>query len=327
MRLPDVVSRGASAAAIPPGVGWLGVASLVLLAGCQCKPVLPDDPSEDEDTSQPDTAPPPHTGDTAPPTVAGPCTITEVEPNNAPSDAMPLPLDTYLCGEFGAPLDLDTYTIELPEDGWLGVYFDAEIRGSFADGVISLTSEENGIGAERDNDDDSRDAHVVIPAPAGTYTAVIIERNFNGDESQYFYELVASVAKDPFEGDAAEAEPNDTSETANLVSSGQRVEGLIGEPADQDWYKVLVPAGRHTVVVDVDAYGLGSPTDLSVYAYENGVDAAPLTVAFGLAGAGADPYWSYVSSGNETLWFRLEEGNNSGGSAWWYGFVLTVEAS
>jgi hypothetical protein len=303
----------------------VSAAALLALAGCQCRPQIPDADGDKRDTAKEDTAPPPHTGDTAPP-VTGPCTIAEIEPNNAPGEAMDLPLETYLCGEFATALDFDNFTVVLPEDAWLGVYADAALRGSFADVILTVTSDV-GIAASRDSDDEIRDSHLVFPALAGTYSVLVNDENFNGGDEDWFYELVATVAKDPFLGNKVETEPNDESATAVTVRDGDRVEGVIGAVADPDWYLIAVPAGKHHVVVDVEAYSLGAPTNLTLTAYENGLASGPLVVAQGLGGAIRDPYWEYDSNGNETLWFRLDEVTSHGGSAWWYGFTVTVEAS
>jgi hypothetical protein len=298
-----------------------------LSAGCQCKPQIPDATDREDETGEQDTTRR-HTGDTAPPPLAGPCSIEEVEPNDADGAAMTLPLESYLCGDFERPGDFDRYQVVLPDDGWLGVYVDAQSRGSFADAVVAVQGPS--LGAERDNDGEgsaARDAHLVIPAPAGTYELLLIEFNLNGNETDYFYELLATVAKDPFLGTTAEVEPNGTSGEATVVASGDRVEAVLEAGADQDWYQVAVPGGRHTVTVDVEAYDVGSPANVTLFAYEAGVAGAPRAVPSGVGGAGFDPYWTFESDGNETLWFRIEEDLSKGGPAWWYGFVVTVEAS
>ncbi len=300
------------------------VAALLIASGCQCKPAIPDDHQDPDDTATEDTAPPPETGDTGPEPVAGPCTLTEVEPNDLPENEMALPLETYVCGEFSTGADFDRYRVVLEEDGWLGLYVDAALRGSFADVLLTVTSDV-GASAERDDDDAICDAHLVVPAPAGTYSLFVVEQNLAGGE-EFFYELLATVAKDPFAETSSEVEPNGDSGAASVVAGGQQVAGRIDSVGDQDWFKILVPAGKQHVVVDVEAYGLGSPANLTLFAYEAGLGQGPRAVANGLAGNGTDPYWSFDSNGNETLWFRLEELGSKGGSAWWYGLVVTVEA-
>ncbi len=304
------------------------VASLALgaiavsLSGCQCRPGLPDPDTETtEETSKPDTAG--STGETGTPPVQGPCTLTEVEPNNSTVDAMPLPTDEYLCGGFGGAADFDYYAVELAEDAWLGVFVDAQIRGSLADVTVTVT-DEGGFGVERQDDDSSRDSHLIFPAPPGSYDVWLFDKNLLGGED-FFYELVVSVAKAPILENTTELEPNDTSDTAMALTDGMVVLAGMKENNESDWFRVDVPAGNHAVTVDLVGYTAGSPGDYTIFYYAKGLEAAPNTIGSRPTG-GRDPLLTFDSAGNTSVWFRVEEFNGKGGPGYWYALQVNVEA-
>lgn len=294
----------------------------VSLGGCQCNPGIPDAPEEEtQETAKPDTAAP-HTGETGTPPIQGPCTLTEAEPNNSPADAMLLPTDEYLCGGFDGPVDLDTYRVELAEEGWLGVFVDAQIRGSLADVGVTVTAA--GFGVERQDDDTTRDAHLIFPAPQGSYDVLLYDNNLLGGED-FFYELVVSVAKKPVLENATEIEPNDSSDTAMAVTDGMVLLANLEEQNAFDWYRVDVPAGSHAITIDMLAYTAGSPGDFTIFAYPNGLDADPRVVGSRPTG-GRDPLLTLASAGNTSVWFRVEEVNGKGGPGYWYALQVEVEA-
>jgi hypothetical protein len=296
-----------------------------LTGGCTCRPDIPVEQTETPDeTGAADTAPT-RTGDTAPPPPVGPCALFEVEPNGTVAEAFALPTDRYLCGAFDAAADFDYYAVELASDGWLGVYVDAQIRGSLADVTLAVTSDV-GVGVERGDDEATRDAHLLFPAPAGRYTVLLLDANFQGDTASFFYELVATVAKKPVDETGVEHEPNGTSDLAQTVRDGDLLLGASDDANDVDWYAIDVPAGPHRVVLDLDGYALGSPGNFTVWTYPDGLIGNPRVTANGLGGAGFDPYAEVDSSGNERLYVRVEEALGKGGLGWWYALSVRVEA-
>jgi hypothetical protein len=294
--------------------------STILLGGCECRPSLDSHTPPPDDTAKPDTTPPP--GDSGAANLDGPCTLDEVEPDDFEASAMVIPTDVYLCGDFSKPADSDYFAITLAEDGWLGVYVDAQTRGSLADVLATVTNDAD-ISAFRDDDDLSRDAHLLFPASAGTYSIWLQDENLAGGAG-YDYELVASVAKPPVVPTKSEVEPNDDDETAMRVSDGDVILGGTGGTNDQDWYAIVVPVGSRTLVLDVDAYSLGAPGDYTVWLYEYGPSVSASEYANDLDG-GKDPYVAYQSAGDETLYFRVTEQKLKGGPAYWYAIRVSLE--
>lgn len=307
-----------------------------LLTGCTCRPALPT-PTETTETDTETTGNTGTTGDTAPPP---PCPVPEIEPNDSVTEPGALPMERRACGTIDAPLDLDVWEFTLEDDSWLAVEVEAS-SGSIADMNLLLTPDQGSWAATRADDPESKDTHLLFPAPAGVYTVTVSEQTFQGGE-RYGYDLLVSESKAPVDYTRAEVEPNDTQAAAEVISDGDVVLGTIdgnGALADLDWYRISVPAGKHTLTVDLDAYDLGSAADLTVYLYDQALNPLPIgcrdpcgvptcvPCAFegGIRGVEFDPLASYDSVGGETLYVQVLEDASREGPASWYAMTIRLE--
>ncbi len=297
-------------------------------AGCQCRPALPSDDGDD------DTEPPPFTGvtgvtgDTAPPP---PCAVPEVEPNDSEADAVWLPLERRACGTIDAPFDIDWFEFEVEEPGWISIEVEAD-DGSIADMTFLLRTDD--WAAQKEDDTETTDASITFPAPAGTYTLAASEELFNGGE-RYGYELLVSEAKPPVVCGRDEAEPNDSNLLAEVVTSGQCLFGsMVGNGAleDFDWYRIAVPAGKHTLTLDVDAWDVGSSADLTILLWNDRLENLPLGCnqcefrGGQISGVDLDPFAVYDSAGDEIVWVQVFDARGEESPAGWYALHVTLEA-
>lgn len=298
---------------------------LLLLAGCKgckgCQPSLPDDEPENTDETSDSDVRPTDTGE--PP----PCDAPEVEPDDVPAQATPLPLEARACGTFEREFDFDVWSFELPEASWLRVRVIAEHIASKADVALLLEHEDDdAVATLITGMHDSRDVDLRFPAPAGGYTAWLSENAAQGNPEEYFYELVASVSKAPVEWTAAEVEPNGTIAQAQEVGDGDVIFGGFGADADVDTYVVGVPAGKHTITVDVDAFEAGSAANLTLVVLD-GNGQYVTEELYGPMGWELDPYLEYTSTGDELVYIRVVEASGRGGTALWYTFSVGLEGS
>jgi hypothetical protein len=88
---------------------------------------------------------------------------------------------------------------------------------------------------------------------AGRYFVVVQDARFveDGFDITNPYSLSVALIPDP---DANE--PNNTDDTATVVTSGSTFTGQVATTGDEDWYAVDVPAGAQIVDVTVSASGL-----------------------------------------------------------------------
>lgn len=298
-----------------------------VLAGCTCRPQLPpDDPPDDTDEPE-ETGETGETGDTGPPP---PCDVPELEPNDDPGTALDLPTEAQACGGFDEVSDFDWWEFEADDDGWLAIELEAG-PGSASDVNLLIlpieTSQGSNWAAARDDDEDSTDAHVLFPAPSGTYQINVSEQQLKAGE-RYLYELLISEAKAPVTWTFEELEPNDVQAEAIPLVSGDAVLGWSDGQADFDWYEIAVPAGKRTVTIDIDAYPFGSIGDFTVVLWGPSGTSAPgcgvceyEREAPGLS----DPYVEYDSAGGETLYIQVLEDSSRFGPPAWYLLSVTVE--
>jgi hypothetical protein len=316
------------------------VATTLLIAqGCQCQPGLPGDTKEQEAQTEEIDSVPPATGDTGPPK---PCAIPELEPNDSIDIAQELPMERKACGDFEEPLDLDFWRFELPEDGWIGVRVDAVHLGSIADVHVIVTSDV-GVNAGREDNEDNTDATLLFPALAGSYDILIADQAGNGAEERYHYELLATWDKEPVDWTERDLGTNTNAGAAQVVADGARVLGAVDDPTliAEDWYVIDVPSGKHTLLVSVDAFRMGSPGDFSVFLYNEDLEALPLgckdscsspgcvecEFAVGVVDQERDPIAEYDSPGNELVFIRIREADNRVGFAYWYAMDVSLEGS
>ncbi len=298
---------------------WPLVLSLFLPACNGCKPgVDPFDSDDRKDSDRVDTGPDdPDTG--APP---GPCAYPESEPNNALLDANELLLEAEACGSFHEAFDVDFWQFDLPQDSWLSVTVQAQQLGSWSDVTLVLTHEGSGAVEKRDNEQDT-DVFLLYPALAGSYLGMVGEQNGQGDEAGYTYGLRASVAKNPVSFNREEDEPNATAEQAQELADGDALFGFADAAWDTDWYVIDVPAGKHYLDIDMQAYSFGSAGNFKVSLYDASL--TKLTDAWiGQLGWELDPYLSWTSSGSEELYVHVVEQSSRGGRGYWYLLDVTL---
>ncbi|NCG18364.1 MAG: hypothetical protein GWP91_05035 [Rhodobacterales bacterium] len=310
---------------------WVCVGALAALGGCSCQPGLPPDPNDD--TSKEDTSVT-TTEDTAP---APPCDAPEVEPNGSADEASSLPLEQIGCGVFEAPGDFDVFVTEVAEEGWLSFSTVATKLGSFADMQI-VVSPSNGAAVDRRDDPNVKDASLLFPAPAGTYIIQLIEQSFQGGDN-YHYEVVVSRAKAPVDWSASEIEPNNDLASAYSVGDGDALFGGMSSNTDSDWYRIDVPAGKHTLTATVDAFNFGSGGNFSLFLFDDalgslpeGCESAgvpPVNCLFTgpLEGFGYDPGLTYESLGDEVLYVKISDEEFKFGDPVWYVIRFSLEGT
>lgn len=298
---------------------------LVLLGGCKsCAD--PDLDADDPDDTLPgdppvdDSAPAP--GDS----LVAPCDAPEVEPNDAVQDATTLPMEALACGLFGAPVDGDFWRFSLPEDAWIAVDAPAFSIGSSARLSLALTHLDTNQSVGVTHFNGVPEAHLIVPAAAGSWQVFLRqhvgEQGLPGEGEDYFYELRASVTKEPLRWDVDEG-PNAAAGAAQLLLSDvgeASVFGVIADAADEDWYEVRVPGGGHVVRFDVDAAGFGSPMDPTVRIEAAGQPAQ--VRESGAVGWDLDPLVEQQVDGATIYKVRVFDDQGRAGAMMWY--VLRV---
>jgi hypothetical protein len=300
---------------------------LTLSAGCHCKPVLPSDSGDDSD----EPPPPDETADTAPDL---PCPVPEIEPNNSFNEATALAMEHWGCGAYDEPGDFDVWEFDFSGGGWLGVTVRAEALGSYADAVLVLTAPD-GSAADVRAGHETKDPILLFPGVAGSYSALLSERNIQGDAEFYFYDILATLAKPPLSWSIDEQESNDSYTTAQEIEDGDTLMAGFESSSDNDWYVIAVPAGKHTLRIDVDAFQHGSAGDLSLFLYDSNLEPLPEgcvlygTCGFyhGEQGWERDPVMQYSSTGDEELYIRADEAADRGGLPFWYRLTVSLEGA
>lgn len=317
----------------------LGLVLLSSAAGCHCRPDLPDPPDHTDETDTP-----PHSAQTGDTAVAGPCEVPEIEPNETPATAVPLPMELHACGTFEPAGDLDLWRFELDQDSWLLTRLQAS-DGSIADPTLLLAAVGDTWAAARSNDPESLDVTLVFPAPAGTYQLTASEEMFRGGE-RYGYDLVVSETKPPVSWTRTETEPNDAQASAQTVADGDVVFGTMsgnGALPDYDWYEIAIPPGKHTLKLDITAYDEGSSANLTLYLFDdqlhylpegcrdgcpaNDLGCVECAIEGGIRGVELDPHGEYVSPGGEVVWIQVLENVSREGPANWYVLEIGLEGS
>lgn len=299
---------------------------LVLLAallweGCQCQPSLPPPPDGTTDPPDPPTGTTALTADTAPPP---PCATPEVEPNNSEVEAVPMVLEQRACGVIGEPFDVDYYSFELDDDGWILVELEGD-DGSIADMSLFLGNDDWVV--IKNDDVESTDASVVFQAPAGPYFVSANEQFFRGGE-RYSYRLLVSEAKAPVEWTSTETEPNDSSAASEILGDGDAVFGTMdgnGALEDFDWYRIGIPDGKTDLHIDIDAYDFGSGANLTAIVWSEELETLETINGGAVAGTQLDPDGIYSSPGDEIVYVQILEASGNESPAGWYVLNITLE--
>ena len=296
-----------------------------------CKPQLPL--NNDIDTVRPDEDPPEVEDTAVEPQEEPPCAAPEIEPNALAEDATLLPMETVGCGIFGAPADLDQWTIDLPEAGWLSIDLRSYRIGSPANVSLTVASDSLAESARVTGWRGLPDVALVFPAVAETFSAIVVEEAAQGDETgRYHYEIFASGVKEPvvwdsIEIDDPEGEQNNTPETAQRIVDGvgeHTVFGQLIDDDDADWFEVVLPSDRATVRIDIDAAEFGSAGDYLVRV-RDGNGELVVNRSVGAVGWERDP-WIEVPTYAADIW-RIEvvEEGSDHGAPYWYTLNVSVE--
>ncbi len=306
------------------------LAALLALSGCQgCVDIdLPPDPPDTDEEQDTDT--PPIDSDTGP---EPPCAVPEAEPNNGWDEANALPLERRGCGVFESSFDADFWDFELTEQAWMSIDIDAFSLGSSADVSLTLSSEEADVAFGMVYYRDTPDVHVRFPTPPASYQMFIRQvlglPESLGEGEDFFYEVLVSSSKPPVLHTVLEA-PNDTLQTAQTLITAP----TLGEPvvlmagldssADEDWYEISIPSGRHRLVVDMAAHELGSGGDFALERF----DAAGVKQGLsrrGELGWERDPWYELQTSASQVLYLRVIEEGGGYGLPFWYSLSITLE--
>lgn len=312
-------------------LAWTTLLGTAGCQGCGALPIDgPDDPTLTETAEHSDSEVM-ESADTAP---EPPCEIPEIEPNNSAEEANILPLERWGCGEFDRTIDADFWEFDLAETGWMAVRVDAWRLGSRADVSLTITSEEADVFFNMYAFQDTPDVRVAFPSPAAHFDALIrqtVGGGTAGEGERYFYEVRASSVKPPLVWDTIEAD-NDSRESPQNIVTGitdpgdpLTVFGQMEAPGDEDWYEIIVPPGRHTVTLDIEAHDFGSVGDFALERYKEGNTAPSDRKRAGLLGIEQDAYMTYDTYEAERILVKVIEEDTQTGRPYWYVLSVTVE--
>ncbi|MEC8424799.1 MAG: hypothetical protein VX000_13540, partial [Myxococcota bacterium] len=98
-----------------------------------------------------------------------PCAVPEEEPNDTRSEAQVLPAEAWACGFISEQGDVESFTTEAAEDGWLTVWARGVAFGSTADLQLFLEDlDDNDVKAGQSWMPGSTDALLTVPVAAGS---------------------------------------------------------------------------------------------------------------------------------------------------------------
>lgn len=281
-------------------------------------PLPSDSPPVETDPPEVDTAPLP------------PCAVPEVEPNDSPDAATVLPTDARGCGGFGTRNDADRWRFTLAEEAWLGVRIDAFTLGSLADVQLTLTSDDADVVLGAFDMPELPDIDLRFPAQPGTYDAVVLqERGVGknpGEGDDFFYEILATSTKPPFDWDVDEDPDAATQALTLLPGRSQTVFGGFQASSDSDTFSFTVPNGTQVLSLAGLARNLGSSADIAVEVID--VDGTSLGIfRRGPLPVDPDPVGEvYLTSpGTATVEVTKEGDPLQAGAEYWYGLSLTLE--
>ena len=139
--------------------------------------------------------------------------------------------------------------------------------------------------------------------------------------------LVSSV-KQPVNWNVDEIEPNDSFSEAQLVEDGDEIFGGFATSGDNDFYKIVVPANKHLLTLDVEAMEYGSAANTSILLKDenqNGLPSDGYEWYYGEEPSERDPFVAWNSVGDEVLYFNIREWSSRGGRPYWYMIKVTLE--
>ncbi len=207
-----------------------------------------------------DDPPPEDTGEELPP--ASICLQQEVEPNNDIRDAQDVAMEEWMCGIFGEPADNDLFTFDVESDAWVRVWIRASELGSLANPRAFLYDEDEEFAASFEDSFLSEDIDRTFKLDKAREMYIgLLEQNTGSLQygEEYDWRMRVSIVKAPVDWNTEEIEDNDSRDSANIVSDGDRVFGRVENGFRYDWYMLEVTEERTEVVVQTDAWIHGSP--------------------------------------------------------------------
>ena len=296
---------------------------------CWYLPTLPDvdvtppppfDTAMDETEEEEDTA---GQVDLPPSSV---CDFEEVEPNDL-ENPQDLPLEMWMCGNFGQPLDGDVFKFDFDTDAWVRLWIRAGALGSSAQPRIFIF-----------DDDEEFNADIVTDGTAD------LDRTFKLDEAralgiglfekelgsvaygeEYFWRMRVSIVKSPvLPWNVDEEEPNDERDEAMTLYDGDRVFGFIEYGSRSDWYVVDVVEDGYDLVIDPESRSHGSPLHPTFRVWSE--DATSETGMSSQTGenprTGDGPIRVENASGR--YWVQVGSNGGNGGIPFWYLLDVTL---
>jgi len=278
-----------------------------------------DDPEEEDSGDEP--LPPPSA-----------CANNELEPNGDISDAQDLPLEEWMCGIFGEPVDNDYFSFEIEEESWLRVWVRATELGSFANPRAFLLDEDDGnFSASFEDSYLSADIDRTFKLDRGRELSIaLLEQELGTDQygPDYEWRMRVSVVKSPVTWNTEEPvdedgeDSNDNSATPDIVMDGDRVFGRV-EKTGNDWYALDLTDERTEVVVQTDAWIHGSPLNPEIEV--EGPDGETIDYSNTHdSGYNFDAKVSFTAQEAGRYLIRLGAVDGFGGLPYWY--VLDVSA-
>jgi hypothetical protein len=301
---------------------------------------LPGNPGDDgNDDGNTNTETGDSGGDTGTPPPPPPCTFPEVEPNNTLGEAFEITAEAWACGTLlsdGEDMGVDFVTFTVAEDGWLSLWGRGEDVGSFSDLSMSawVYSEVGGDDlAIAYSSPGSSDPRLTIPVHAGDVIKASIRDQNGGTGEQYIWELLGTMEKyDPLDCTLEEDETaggvtnNDVVARANqTLANGDTLCGVTGTSDNGDVYRIEIPEGRTDVVLEVIAWQLGSPADITITLYDPTGETVS-SEAYGELSTDLDPTLERTIL-EPGVWFVEIESPPAVGDLYWYGLKVTAETS
>lgn len=198
--------------------------------------------------------------------VAG--TTTEVEKNDTSANANAISLDTQEFGQLSSQNDIDWYKFEVKNPGRISVTFAHDCYEVFGNSwKLNLYADAEGQTLYYTKTYDSNGKEAVTSddyyVAAGTYY-ISVEKEWAYTPKRYYF-TVNYKDSDTVNG---EKENNDTSATANVISTGVKYVGNLSTDKDADWYAFTLVGAEDVSVEFKSNYGFsGTHWNVTLYSF------------------------------------------------------------
>lgn len=301
-----------------------------LLVSCRAcvDPELPSNHDDDDDSQKEDSQDSPvDSEDSDSPPDSGPpvfCTMEEPEPNGTLQEAMAIPMESWVCGNIDQVADADFYSLTTTEPGWITIDLQAASRGSFADMDLAITDGDRTVTVF--DGYLSTDPRIVFPADVpGTYLGWVSEHDPLQSGDSYTWFMRASLSKPAIGWSREEVETNGPAqENAEPLLLEERIFGTISDSEDIDWFHITTPADATAVILDIEAYSLGSPLNTSLVIRDAEGDIVKW-VTSGEIDYDLDPHAEIKTEGAQDWYLQVFNPDEKGSRFHWYTLVVTAE--